>query len=88
MKSELSTVTGEASVRNDDVGTKVGVGGSGKVEVNESQTIIPTRLDARSTLNGAPAWLASGLQKSLRGSFQNLESLLRNLQRPAFRHFR
>ena len=60
MISELSTVTDEASVRNNNVGTKVGVGGSGKVKGNESPTIIPTRIDTR-----APAWLALGFYKSL-----------------------
>ena len=35
----------------------------------------------------ASTWLVLGLQESLRESFQNLESLLRNLQRPAFRHY-
>ena len=88
MKNELSTVTGEASIRNNDIVTKMGVGGSGKIEVNESQIIIPMTLNTRSTLNRAPAWLALGLQESLWESFQNLESLLQNLKKPTFRHFR
>lgn len=33
---ESSTVTGETSVHNDDVGTKAGVGGGAEVEVNEA----------------------------------------------------
>lgn len=33
---ESSTVTGETSVHNDDVGAKAGVGGGAEVEVNEA----------------------------------------------------
>ena len=40
--SELSIVTGGALVRNDDVSTKVGVGGGGEIKVNEVEIQRPT----------------------------------------------
>ena len=83
---------------------KVGVGGGGrlrsmelrlrKLKVKrlvalELRAIIPTRIDTRHSLNGAPAWLAPSLQESLRRSFQDLEHYIKGYKQGlSFRYFR